>query len=70
MTERIDALLREESRFEPPAKFLADTLVRDFDGHYRTSIADVEAYWANVARDFEWFAPWKRVLDGSYPNAK
>jgi acetyl-CoA synthetase len=70
MTERIDALLREESRFEPPAEFLADTLVRDFDGHYRTSIADVEAYWANVARDFEWFAPWKRVLDGSYPNAK
>ncbi len=70
MTERIDALLREERRFEPSAEFLADTSVRDFDGHYRTSIADVEAYWANVARDFEWFAPWKRVLDGSYPNAK
>jgi hypothetical protein len=25
MTERIDALLREESRFEPPAEFVAGT---------------------------------------------
>jgi acetyl-CoA synthetase len=70
MTERIDALLREESRFEPPAEFLAQTLVRDFEAHYRESIADVEAYWAGVAQGFEWFAPWNRVLDWSYPDAK
>jgi acetyl-CoA synthetase len=70
MTERIDALLREEGRFEPPAEFVAGTRVRDFDGHYRASMADVEAYWANVAREFDWFAPWTRVLDWSYPDAK
>src|SRR5437870_1175664 len=70
MTERIETLLREEGRFEPPAEFLAGTRVRDFEGHYRASIADLEAYWASVAREFDWFAPWTRVLEWSYPDAK
>ncbi len=42
MTERIDALLREEGRFEPPAEFLAGTRVELVE-HVRRVLGPIAA---------------------------
>src|SRR5207248_6668634 len=70
MSQNIETLLREESRFEPNTEIVARCLVPDYESHYRHSVSDLEAYWANVAKEFDWLAPWGKVLDWEYPNAK
>jgi acetyl-CoA synthetase len=68
--EKIEALLREADRFAPPRDFVAGTLVPDPDEHYRKSVADLEAYWGEVAREFEWRSPWRTVLEWRDSRAK
>ena len=70
MSQNIETLLREESRFEPSAELVSRCLVADYESHYQRSVTDLEGYWAQVAADFEWIAPWSKVLDWNYPNAK
>ncbi|MGH7858777.1 MAG: AMP-binding protein, partial [Candidatus Binatia bacterium] len=68
--ERIESLLRDAEVFRPSPEFVRGTLVPDPDGHYRRSVADIAAYWEEVARGFEWFSPWRKVIDGETPNEK
>ena len=72
MAERndIETLLHEQEVFEPPAEFVAQTLVPDYELYYERSMQDVEAYWERVAEGFDWERRWDKVLDWSYPNAK
>jgi hypothetical protein len=56
MKDRIDTLLHEESRFEPPAHRAGRSLVPDYEGLYRHSIADLEGYWERIAGEFAWYA--------------
>ncbi len=70
MSEKIETLLQEASRFEPAPDVLAGALVRDPDRHYRRSVDDPTGYWEEIARGFEWMAPWRAVLEWTYPNAK
>ena len=72
MAERndIETLLHEREVFEPPAEFVAQTLVPDYELYYERSMQDVEAYWERVAEGFDWERRWDKVLDWSYPNAK
>tara|TARA_R100000027_G_scaffold67340_1_gene65654 strand:+ start:16022 stop:17890 length:1869 start_codon:yes stop_codon:yes gene_type:complete len=37
--------------------------MEDYQAEYRRSIADPEAYWAEVASELHWFKPWDRVLN-------
>jgi len=70
MTDPIEALLREESRFEPPSERASSSLVAEYEAHYRRSLADLESYWEKIAAEFTWSAPWKRVLEGQPPDAR
>jgi acetyl-CoA synthetase len=65
----LDALLTEERRFAPPAKFRAEAVLSDPDVYARAS-ADREAYWAECAKQLHWFAPWREVLDWKPPFAQ
>jgi hypothetical protein len=38
-----------------------------FDGIYRRSLAEPEAYWAEAAEDVHWYRRWDKVLDSSNP---
>ncbi|GIW40989.1 MAG: acetate--CoA ligase [Candidatus Binatia bacterium] len=67
---RIDSLLREREVFPPPPHIVERSLVPDYETHYARSLEDVEGYWEEVARGFEWFRPWERVLEVDYPNAR
>ncbi len=65
----IDALLSEERTFDPPAEFREHALVRD-PAIYEEADRDPESFWANFARELEWIAPWRQVLEWTPPHAK
>jgi acetyl-CoA synthetase len=65
----IDALLREDRRFEPPAAWRDGAVVTD-PSVYERAASDPEAFWAGFAAELEWMRPWDTVLDWNPPYAK
>jgi acetyl-CoA synthetase len=65
----IDALLREDRRFEPGAAFRAAANVND-PTVYDRAAKDPEAFWAGFARELDWITPWDTVLEWTPPYAK
>ena len=41
-----------------------------YEDLYRRSLADPEGFWAEEARQLEWFRPWDRVLEWKAPFAR
>ena len=70
MDDKIDSLLKESRVILPTAGTIEAAHIKDYDAHYRQSIADPEAFWAKAAEELDWFTPWNRVLDWQYPWAK
>ena len=69
----LNSSLREHRVFEPPADFAAKAHIKslaDYNEIYSRSIADPEAFWAEIAKELHWFAPWTKVLDWQPPVAK
>jgi len=65
LEQHLDQLLAVE-RFEPPARFVADTQVGDADVHAQA--ADAPAWWAEQARQrLDWDTTFSTVLDDSNP---
>ena len=70
MDDKIDSLLKESRVIHPTATTTAAAYVKDYEADYKASIADPEGFWESVAKELDWFAPWKRVLQWEYPWAK
>ena len=68
--ENIETLLHEQQVFTPSREFVAGTLVPDYERYYELGMRDVQAYWEQVASDFDWSRPWEKVLDWQPPHAK
>ncbi len=71
--DTFQSLMREDRVFPPPAAFAAKAWIKseaEYDAMYRRSIEQPEAFWAEVAAELDWFAPWEKVLDGSGHHAK
>ncbi len=64
------AHLDTRQKVEPAAAFMQQINVPDYDALYQRSVANPEAYWAEQARQFEWFRPWDKVVEIDYPFAK
>jgi acetyl-CoA synthetase len=62
-------LLQEDRTFAPSASFRANATVRDEDVYARAD-RDPEAFWAEFAKELEWFTPWTRTLEWNPPHAK
>ena len=69
MSDRIETLLEEERSFAPPPAFSDRAHVRD-ERPYTRAAENREAYWADWARQLDWFRPWNRVLEWNPPHAK
>jgi acetyl-CoA synthetase len=67
--QALEALLREERRFAPPAEFRERANAAD-PGIYTRAAEDPEGFWASWARELEWIEPWERVLEWTPPHAK
>ena len=65
----IDVLLNETRTFVPPDAFRAQAHVRSA-AFAEEAARDPDAFWAKMARNLEWIAPWKNVLEWSPPHAK
>ncbi len=71
--QNLQSSLRENRIFAPSAEFSAHAHVQSFAEYqqmYARSVADPEAFWAEAARELDWFSPWTRVLDWKLPEAK
>ncbi len=64
----IESVLAEDERIEPPPHLLLQATLQDPDAAYERSIADPETFWADIASDFEWYAPWTAVHSREYPQ--
>src|SRR5580658_10017753 len=69
----IDSTLRENRVFPPPAEFSAKAHIKSLEEYevlYKRSIEDPETFWADAARELDWFRPWDKVLEWNLPWAK
>ncbi len=72
-TTAFSSSLREDRVFAPPAEFAARAHIRsraEYDAMYRRSIDDNEAFWAEQARELDWFTEPETVLQWDVPEAK
>ncbi|MHB1022351.1 MAG: acetate--CoA ligase [Acidobacteriaceae bacterium] len=69
----MDSLLRENRIFPPPAEFASKAHIKNLDEYealYKKSVDDPEAFWAEAAKELDWFSPWTKVLDWNVPDVK
>jgi acetyl-CoA synthetase len=69
----LSSILRELRIFPPPTDFAAKAHVKsleEYESLYRRSVEDPEGFWAEAAKELDWFAPWTKVLDWQLPQAK
>jgi acetyl-CoA synthetase len=69
----MESLLRENRVFPPPQEFAAKAhskSLAEYEAMYRRSVEEPEAFWAEVAGELEWFAPWNHVLEGGMGDAR
>jgi len=64
----IEQLLKAEVELPAP-QFLKDQArLKDYPGEYKRSVEDPDAFWAGVAQELEWFQPWNKVFQSTYPT--
>ena len=69
MAAEIDALLQENRKFQPSDAFRRAAHVND-QALYDRATKDPEAFWAEQARQLDWFTPWKTICEWKPPHAK
>ncbi len=65
----IDDLLREDRTFEPSPSFVETAQVRD-KNVYEEAAKNPTAFWSRFASELEWDTPWRKVVEGSGPEAR
>ncbi len=65
----IDALLDEDRRFPPSDAFRARAHVADESMRLEAE-KNYEAFWARMAKELEWIAPWSKILEWNAPHAR
>jgi len=65
----IETLLEEARTFPPPESFRQHGNLTD-PGVYERADKDPEGFWAEQAKELDWFKPWDKVLEWDCPWAK
>jgi acetyl-CoA synthetase len=68
-TTALETFAREDRTFAPPPEFAKRANVRD-QAIYDRAERDLEGFWAEYARAFEWRKPFGKVLEWEAPYAK
>src|SRR5688572_28210504 len=69
----IKSVLTETRSFPPPAAFANAARVGSmaaYEALYERAATDPDGFWAEVASELRWAAPWNQVLDWKLPDAK
>ena len=64
----ISQLLHTERQIAPPQSLVSQARMGDFRAEYQRSTEDFENFWAEAARELEWFRPWNKVFEWTYPT--
>ncbi|MGH7813370.1 MAG: acetate--CoA ligase [Candidatus Binataceae bacterium] len=70
---QIDSILNEARSFAPPIGFSAKAWVKnraEYEALYKRASDDPEGFWAECARNLDWFKPFKKTLEWKFPFAK
>jgi acetyl-CoA synthetase len=70
---QIDSVLTEVRKFEPPAEFSSQAWIKSLAEHEalcKRAADDPEGFWAECARNLDWFKPFDKVLEWKFPFAK
>jgi acetyl-CoA synthetase len=65
----IEALLQEQRRYAPPPEFTTQANASD-PAIYRRAEEDPEGFWAEQAKNLDFFTPYKKVLEWNAPWVK
>ena len=60
-----DIIEAEHEVYEPPENVVESAHVQNWEEMWAEAEADPEAFWAERARELEWYEPWDQVLDDS-----
>jgi len=69
----IESIMQEQRKFSPPPDFAAQAHVRSLDQYrelHARSLADPDAFWAEIAAEFHFFKKWDRVVHWNLPFAR
>jgi acetyl-CoA synthetase len=69
----IESVLKEKRVFQPPAEFAEQANLasaEEYERHVKLAESDPEKFWADIARELDWFTPWRSVLEWKTPFAK
>ncbi|HEY6418634.1 MAG TPA: acetate--CoA ligase [Candidatus Binataceae bacterium] len=69
----IESILTESRIFPPPKEFSARAWVKsaaEYEQLYQRADLDAEGFWAECARNLDWFKPFDKVLEWKFPFAK
>jgi acetyl-CoA synthetase len=69
----IVSLLKEQRVFPPDPQFSQQAHIKSLDAYdaiSKRASEDSEKFWAEIASELHWFAPWVKVLDWDMPFAK
>ena len=64
MSDRITSVLQEGRRFKPAERFRAEARIgtlAEYEGMYRRSLDEPDAFWSELASELHWFSPWSAV---------
>ena len=73
VSANILSVLKEKRVFKPAPEFSRRAHVKslaEWKKLSRAAAKNPEAYWAKAAKELDWFAPWKKVLQWNPPFAK
>jgi acetyl-CoA synthetase len=60
----------DQTLYQPSPEVVSRARIKDYNEVFGRAAQDPEAYWADEARELEWFEPWSQVLDWQPPFAK
>jgi acetyl-CoA synthetase len=66
----IEQLLRAETELHAPEFLVQQCRLKDYAAEYKRSVENPDAFWSGVASELEWFQPWKKVFEWTYPTFK
>ncbi len=73
ISPNLESILRENRVFPPPEEFAQRAHIKSlaqYEEMYRRSVDDPEGFWAEAARELDWFEPWQKVLEWDLPWAR
>ena len=64
----IEQLLRAETELHAPEFLVQQCRLKNYAAEYKRSVESPDAFWSGVASELEWFKPWNKVFEWTYPT--